>query len=141
MNRLALELIKRHEGANRKNGRHVPYRCTSGALTIGYGTQIEDGIDENEAVMLLIYRAEAAEAELELLFGDAWDSMPMERRAVLIDMMYQLGSKRFRSFKRFIQAVRIGDLPGMVKEMLDSKWATQTPGRVEDLIRVLGARA
>ena len=41
-------LVARHEGFRS----HV-YRCSAGALTIGYGTNISDGISETEALLLL----------------------------------------------------------------------------------------
>ena len=36
-----LARLKRHEGTRRKNGRHVAYRCPAGALTIGWGHNLD----------------------------------------------------------------------------------------------------
>lgn len=49
-----IEQLKEHEGSVRENGRHFPYKCPAGKLTLGYGRNIEaNGISEDEALRLL----------------------------------------------------------------------------------------
>ena len=36
-----LSQLKRHEGEHREGGRHVAYRCPAGALTIGWGHNLD----------------------------------------------------------------------------------------------------
>ena len=48
------QLIKRHEGSHKQNGRHYPYVDSVGKWTLGYGRNIEDnGISDVEADYLL----------------------------------------------------------------------------------------
>ena len=52
-----LNQLKRHEGTVKNNGAHMPYKCPSDKLTIGYGRNIEDrGIsdDETEKALALV---------------------------------------------------------------------------------------
>ena len=55
------------------------------------------------------------------------------RRSVLINMAFQLGVSGLMKFKRFIAAYRAGDFVTASKEMLDSRWAMQTPNRAKEL--------
>ena len=41
MNKELLEVIKREEGTKKKDGKHIPYECSEGKLTIGYGLLID----------------------------------------------------------------------------------------------------
>ena len=122
-----IEQIKRHEGL-----RLTPYKCTAGKLTIGYGRNLEDrGISKSEAEDMLL--ADVAEVEERLhkfgLLGVDNDA----RRSVLINMAFQLGVSGLMKFKRFIAAYRAGDFVTASKEMLDSRWAMQTPNRAKEL--------
>ena len=55
------------------------------------------------------------------------------RQAVLIDMMFNLGSPRFKQFKKMIQALEDNDYSRASFEMLDSKWAVQVGNRANYL--------
>ena len=37
---LTLDALKRDEGSNKKNGRHIPYKDTKKLVTIGYGRNL-----------------------------------------------------------------------------------------------------
>ncbi len=47
------------------------------------------------------------------------------RRAVIIDMLFNLGLPRLKEFKKTFAAIRAKDFEEAAKEMLDSKWARQ----------------
>ena len=107
----------------------IPYRCTSGKLSIGYGTNIQDGITREEALLLMRQRLGkvGAAREARLPF---WVKLTDDRRRVLANMGYQLGAGGLTGFRRTLAALERGDYDGAAREMLDSKWAKRdTPGR------------
>ena len=117
------------EIADDEGFRAKPYRCTSGKLSIGYGTNIQDGITREEALLLMRHRlgkvVDALESRLPF-----WTRLTDERRRVLANMGYQLGAGGLMGFKRMLVALERGDYEAAAREMLDSKWAKRdTPGR------------
>ena len=107
----------------------IPYRCTSGKLSIGYGTNIQDGIDRDEALLLMRHRLGKVVAALESRLP-FFVKLTDDRRRVLANMGYQLGIAGLMGFKRMLAALERGDYEAAAREMLDSKWARQdSPGR------------
>lgn len=102
-----------------------PYICTEGFLTVGYGTKFP--LDEKECSMLLEYRLSKMQNELDSslyylqIDKDAWD--------ILYNMAYQMGVSGVLKFKNMIKALEEQDYRQAAIEMLDSKWAKQTPNR------------
>lgn len=102
--------------------REKPYRCPAGKLTIGYGTNIDDGIDADEAMFLLEHRVDIAILDCRTFFP--WfETLSLARQAVIINLRYQLGMPRLRGFKRMIAALAGGDYDMAADELLDSKYA------------------
>ena len=100
---LARELIKGHEGI-----RFSPYQCPAGKLTIGYGRNLEDcGITQDEADYLL--DNDVIDCIVDLESFKFWEDLDEVRKAVLVDMRYNLGATRFRKFKKMIQALMVRD--------------------------------
>lgn len=127
------ELIIRHEGLRLK-----PYRCSAGKLTIGIGRNLDDrGISEDEARFMMANDLADCAADLESIFPGQFQNLPMKIQMVLMDMRFQLGPGGFRGFKKMIQAVRDDDPAEMIRQMKDSRWYRQVPGRAEDLIRMV----
>lgn len=126
-----LEQLKVHEGFRAK-----PYHCSEGKLTIGYGTNIEDGITEEEATLLLEHRLNKMFVEakgLDLFDGIKSDDLNFPRRAVLANMLYNLGPTRLKGFKKMWAALRRRDYGAAADEMLDSHWARQVKSRADEL--------
>jgi lysozyme len=124
---LAKDMIMKHEGLKLK-----PYVCTAGKLTIGYGRNLEqNGITEDEASYLLDCDIFRAMEDLRKIFK--YESLPQNVRAALINMMFNLGLPRFRSFKKMIAAINEKNYVQAAVEMLDSKWALQVGQRAIDL--------
>lgn len=117
-----LDIIKIYEGFV-----STPYKCPAGFLTIGYGTNIEVGISKAQAECLLLSKLDEIESELSKL--DWYLSLSEVRKMVIIDMCYQLGFAGMLAFKKMIFAIQKEDFDGASKEMLDSRWALQTPLR------------
>lgn len=116
--KLILDKIKRHEGWRSK-----PYRCSADKLTIGYGTNIEK-ISKKEGEFLLSSR-------LNDVYKYALPQLPEyvtltnARKLVYLDMLYNLGFKRFKGFKRMRKAVQEGNWHGAANEIKNSKYWKQ----------------
>jgi len=121
------EQLKRHEGFEAK-----PYKCSEGKLTIGYGFNIEAGIDEDTAELLLM--KQVSKIQLQLLGKYEWYRyLPDPRRDVITNMAFNLGVGGFSKFKKMIKAIEDKDNKEVVNQMLDSKWAHQVKGRAYEL--------
>lgn len=109
-----------------------PYKCTAGKTTIGYGRNLEDkGITASEAEEMLL--TDMCEVE-ERLFGEGlFSGLNDARKAVLINMGYQLGVSGLFKFKKMIAALDRKEYELAAKEMLNSRWAMQTPNRAKEL--------
>lgn len=120
---LVVESCKRHEGF-----RQHPYRDTVGKLTVGYGRNLDDvGISQSEAEHLLRRDVDGAVVSARAFgwFGD----LRTGARAVVVEMIFNMGLTRFSGFVKMIDALRRGDYGAAADEMLDSKWAGQVHGR------------
>ena len=119
MQKLIDQLI-RHEGEVL-----TAYRCPAGYITIGCGRNLEGkGITKAESRMLLANDIAECRTDLQTIFRD-FDSFSKARRIALIDMRFNLGPSRFRSFRRMIAAIKKGDWLQASCEALDSRWAAQ----------------
>lgn len=115
----------------------IPYRCTSGKLSIGYGTNIQDGITREEALLLMRHRLGKVVAALESRLP-FWPRLTDERRRVVANMGYQLGVAGLMGFRRMLAALERGDYDTAGKEMMDSKWAKHdSPARARRLAKVM----
>lgn len=120
----AADLIRAHEGTKLK-----PYRCTAGKLTIGVGRNLQDrGITEAEAEVLFENDMAATVAELHTVapWSGALDEV---RRAVLLDMCFNLGAAGLANFKRFLRAMEAQDWTDSATELRNSKWWHQVGRR------------
>lgn len=131
MNKTKLaEQLKTHEGLRLK-----PYKDTIGKLTIGIGRNLEDkGISEKEALSMLnndvdeFYSKLAKKIPWFLNLDDA-------RQNVLVNMAFNLGIAGLMTFKKMLDAVRLGLYLVAAEEMLNSKWAKQVGYRAEELAK------
>ena len=123
-----ISLLKKEEGF-----RGTVYKCTEGYDTIGYGTRLP--ITKDEGDLLLGHRLGKLKGEVDTelshlhIEDDAWD--------VLYLMAYQMGVRGILRFKRMIEALEVQDYNKAAKEMLDSKWAKQTPLRASRMAQMM----
>lgn len=129
-----LNQLRRHEGL-----RLEPYKCSEGYLTIGFGRNIEtNGISEAEAEFMLSNDLIACENELK---DEGWyNQLDETRRAVVLNMAYNLGKPTLLKFSKFIGRLSDNDYEGASKEMItgsdgvsESKWASQVGKRAYEL--------
>lgn len=133
---LVQHLIKQGEGF-----REDQYKDTRGNRTIGYGFNVDDPtirrtvgpntsrISREQADALLPHFITTAERDAQSYAGDSFSKLSPERRAVLVDMAYNLGSSKLAGFKGMQRALLAGDYPGASREMVDSNYAKQVKGR------------
>lgn len=137
-----LEQLKQHEGTAKEGKRHVPYRCSEGKLTIGFGRNLDaNGIRDSEAELML--RNDIAEASEQLMQALPFTrTMDHVRRDVLINMVFNMGKHeegrkkgklKILDFKGTLAYIKSGDYENASIEMLDSVWARQVGYRAKDL--------
>ena len=132
--------IKKHEGFRNK-----VYKDTLGKRTIGYGHLcVEDWWEDDK---------EYTQAELERIFDKDFDKAKEgasklyegceindTAKGVIIEMVFQLGTTGVSKFKNMWKALK--ETPpnySVAKiEMLDSRWAKQTPNRAKELSNTMG---
>ena len=146
---MAVAIIQREEGY-----RATPYRCTAGVWTIGFGTVIDwpdavVALDTLEAAgkidrdnpplqvtpelaeAMLTRRIQRDHGRLASHHRGWYNQQTPERQAVVLSMAYQLGIVGLLGFNRMLAALERGDHTTAAFEMLDSRWARQTPARAQ----------
>ena len=119
--------IERHEGRRRKS-----YKDSVGKLTAGIGRNLEDVAFTDEEVDLM-FKNDLARARCGAETFYLYEVLNDIRREVLIEMVFQMGVKGVGKFKKFFRAAQARHWEAAHKEMLDSKWAKQTPARALEL--------
>ncbi|MCP4649563.1 MAG: glycoside hydrolase family protein [PVC group bacterium] len=125
-----VDMIKKHEGLSL-----TVYNDTEGIPTVGYGHALHPGSKIPIHVANALFNQDfwSAYRDYEKLGLD----LDPVRKAVVIDMLFNLGWKRFHTFKKMIAALREGDYETAAKEMLDSKWKNQVGDRAVRLARMM----
>lgn len=109
--------------------RRFPYLDTVGKWTLGCGRNISDnGLSMEEIAYLLDNDITDAERDARSLVV-TFDKLSEPRKAVVVQMAFNLGRARLAGFKRFLEAVRAEAWEQAAIEMLDSKWAAQVHDR------------
>ena len=117
--------------------REFPYRCPAGRLTVGYGYNLDAGMPEDEAHLLMRYRLSKLRTRCESLFP--WfHRMSDARKQVTLSMAYQMGVDGLIGFRRTLAALARDDYAEAAKEMLNSKWARHdSPARAHRLAEMM----
>ena len=127
-----IEQIKKHEGFRAK-----VYKCSLGYDTIGYGFAIKDlELDKDIADQILMRKVYELICKIQDKFR-WYDDLPQEAQDVVANMCFQLGVTGFSKFKKTIALLKAHKFKKASIEMLDSKWALQTPNRAEELSLIL----
>ena len=127
-----IEQLKIHEGY-----KPTVYKCTAGVDTIGVGFAIKDlHLSEEVCELILTEKLEVLEERFEKKF-DWFGTSPVEVRNVMLNMAYQLGFAGFCKFKKTIAYLQEAEWEKASEEMLDSKWAVQTPNRAKELSEII----
>lgn len=62
-----------------------------------------------------------------------FDNINDQRKAVLLNMAFQMGVSGLLKFKNTLASVEAGDFEDAAARMLKSKWAQQTPVRAKEM--------
>lgn len=122
-------MIKRYEGFSR-----LPYVCVRGRQTIGYGHNLDASpITERAAEVILEDDVQTALDEARRSVSN-FDDLSPARKAVLVDMAFNLGGEGLRKFRRMIAAIEAEDFNGAADEMVNSRWYHQVGNRSRELV-------
>jgi len=115
------------------------YKDHLGYSTIGVGRLIDSRrggrISKEESRYLL---ANDIKSRAEHAKAYPWfDELDENRQAVVVGMIFQLGSAGFDQFHNTIKKIASGDYAGASASMLNSKWARQTPERAKRMATIL----
>jgi lysozyme len=109
--------------------RSHPYLDTEGNLTIGYGRNLDaNGISKDEAEIMLRNNVMETIDELKTHIT-IWKELDGARKRALINMGFQMGWPRLRKFVKMLAAIEAGYFELASKEVLNSRYAKQVPGR------------
>ena len=117
------------------------YTDSRGIWTIGYGYNLQaHGYSPEECASItwtqeqadqaLADEIEAVEAELDRRWPK-WRDLDEVRRAAIVSSVYQLGAPGAAHFVATIAALQAHDWATAATQMLASRWAKQTPARVQ----------
>lgn len=125
------DMLIRHEGFKLK-----AYLCTGGKITIGIGRNLEDnGISEDEAYSMLASDIKKSLRDAETF---TWfNGLSEPRQIVIIDMIFNLGRKKFSEFKQMLSALERSDFNTAAREMISSQWSKQVGKRSIELASIM----
>jgi len=124
------ERIKKHEGYAT-----VPYYDSREVLTVGYGRNLRD-VPFSEPEIELMFSTDLARARAGAQTFDCYKELNKTRQDVLVEMVFQMGANGVSKFKKFLAAANDHEWVWAAEEMLDSKWAVQTPKRAKELAKL-----
>lgn len=114
------------------------YRCTAGKLSIGVGRNLEDrGLREDEINLMLSNDIDEAEGIARKLIPN-YQKLSEERKAVVINMAFNLGETRLSQFKQTLTAINEGRYADAATGMRNSLWYKQVGARAERLAAIMG---
>ena len=135
-----IDMLKRHEGEVKTNGRHLAYKCPAGYWTIGMGRNIdpENGIGLSDAEAQYLLENDIERVIKELSSEYPWfNGLDDVRKDAIIDIGFNLGATKLRGFRRALTAMEEADYKAASDEFLDSKWARQVGSRAVELTEMI----
>ena len=118
-----LEKLEMEEGF-----RERMYDCPAGKKTIGIGVNLETTPIPKTVAQEWV-RHILNDINVEMARHEWFRTLNHDRRVVIQDMCYQMGVSGVLGFGNMIKAIEKRDWERAAAEMLDSKWAMQTPAR------------
>ena len=134
-----LESVKKHEGY--KN--HV-YLDTLGKRTVGVGHLCVEDFWEDDKEYEEDFLMDILKKDLQQAIRQADDmcknlTISDDAKIIIIEMIFQLGGNGVSKFRKMWQALQ-QDPPDYAEasvQMLDSRWAKQTPNRAKEMARLM----
>ena len=141
MDRL-LASVKKHEGYRNK-----VYLDTLGKRTVGVGHLCVEDFWEDDKEYEESFLMEILEKDLQNAIKGAKDliaengCMDMDEIAeeIIIEMVFQLGKTGVSKFRNMWKHLSALEYASAASEMLDSRWAKQTPNRAQNMSAEMAA--
>jgi len=130
--------IKEHEGF-----RNTIYKDSLNFATIGYGHLV---LENDPYVEDKEYSKQELDIQFDKDFANAVvgaerilgnHDMNFKAKCVIIEMVFQLGMTGVSKFVNCLKAIKEEDWDTAADEMLDSRWAKQTPERANELSSII----
>jgi len=144
---MALELVKEAEGFYPNT-----YRCPAGKLTQGYGRNLEvhplteeEKLELNQDGTVSEFIAskwalkELQECEEKLMSNIIYQKQTEVRKAVLLDMCFNIGYSGLMKFKKMWFALGDRDYTTASREMKDSSWYIQVGTRGKRNVTIMAS--
>ena len=93
-----------------------------------YGFEVGSEVSQEHVDDLFHADVQRTLRDCEFLYSD-FNDLPEEAQLIIANMCFQLGRPRLSGFKKMKAAVDSRDWREASRQMLDSKWAKQTPNR------------
>ena len=117
--------------------RKKPYVDTRGKVSIGIGRNLTDvGISQAEEDFMFGNDIAVAETTARALFT-TFDDLSDNRKAVLLNMAFNIGQATLAEFVGFNAAVTAGDFDAAADHMLASAWAGEVGARATRLAQLM----
>jgi lysozyme len=138
-----LKSVRDHEGYRNK-----VYLDTLGKRTVGVGHLCVEDFWEDDKEYDEEFLMEILEKDLENAISGAEEllkgcNLPSLANEIVVEMVFQLGKTGVSKFHNFLAALR-DDPPQWLtasEEMLDSRWAKQTPNRAKKMSELMASLA
>ena len=135
-----LKSVKEHEGYRNK-----VYLDTLGKRTVGVGHLCvedfwEDDKEYEEDFLMDILKKDLQEAirgAKQLMEDHGCADIDEQAEEILIEMVFQLGMTGVSKFKNMWKCLSELNYVGASYEMLDSRWAKQTPNRANGMAKIM----
>ena len=135
-----MESVKKHEGYRNK-----VYLDTLGKRTVGVGHLCvedfwEDDKEYEEKFLMEILAEDlqnAIKGARELKEEHSCTDIDEIAQEIIVEMVFQLGKNGVSKFKNMWKALSEHNYTGASYEMLDSKWAKQTPNRAKSMAELM----
>ena len=130
-----IESVKRHEGF-----RDTVYRDTLNKRTVGYGHLCVEDHWEDGKKYDKVYLEKILEDDLHSAIDQTHEKckdlkISDDAKSIICEMIFQLGGNGVSKFRNMWKALK-EDPPNYFEahvQMLDSRWAKQTPNRAHDM--------
>lgn len=103
-----------------------------------YGFEVGSEVSQEHVDDLFHADVQRTLRDCEFLYSD-FNDLPEEAQLIIANMCFQLGRPRLSGFKKMKAAVDSRNWREASRQMLDSKWAKQTPNRASRLSHRMAA--
>jgi len=124
--------------------RNKIYKDTRGFPTIGVGhlvtenDEFEEGKEYSKEILMTVFRKDVAKAEegAKKLIGHI-EGLHPEAKNLIIEMVFQMGTSGVSKFAKMLLALEEKNYKEAAVQMLDSRWARQTPQRCQRMAKMM----